>query len=85
MAYLIGRKLVMDWGDKVVAIEILTKDTATYHMGESHALLFDIVNILDERVERFIGEPIEDPYGMSLNECMPSFNEAYWRTKKELL
>lgn len=77
-----GRKLVMNWGDRTVSIEILKGNP--YHLPDKGNAIMSVRHILGERIETMLGPSAEPVYGASLNECVPSYRPHAWLTVKEL-
>lgn len=82
---LIGRKMYIDFGDYVVAVEKLSKEYSP-SLGlsgqENPTELYDIFEAMGERIERKVqGEQIKR-YGYDVNTYMST--PELWVTKEEL-
>ena len=81
-----GRKLVFDFGEHVIAIEIYPKNEcqSRYQVPDKKTgLLFDISDFDGECIERFVGESAAYPYGRDLNGHVPEQSPMAWMTKAE--
>jgi hypothetical protein len=83
---LIGRKLVMNWGNgKVVAIEILSSAETLYSPTDKEPQLYEIYEALGERIEKPIGSPAmpQRTYGQEIGNLMPTMCPEVWHTLSE--
>lgn len=86
----IGRKLVFDFGRTTFAIEMYPNKhngvpvKRRYNIrNQKTAMLFNIVDVLDEYVERPLGEPEHYCYGSDFNGHHPNTSPESWMTPAE--
>lgn len=80
----VGRKLVFDFEKHIIALEIYPKTGGQpYEVPDKSALLFDLVTIEGEKIEKFIGEPFKFYYGRELSRLCPAESPEAWVTKEE--
>ncbi len=82
---MIARKLVFDFGEHIIAIEVYSKKCQSRYKvpDEKTGLLFDIFDFDGEVIERFVGESAAYPYGRDLSGHAPARSPMAWMTKAE--
>ena len=82
----IGRKLVFNFGDTTIAIEMYPKGKGSKRYEVPHektALLFNIIDFDGEFIEQGIGESAHYCYGADFNGHHPKFATMAWITLDE--
>lgn len=86
----IGRKVYMNWGNNVVAVEILAENPESFtartgiQLDSDKSVVCEVVDILGQRVERKVGNILREPNYTETNHLQSFINSVKTITNEDL-